>query len=185
MSIRLVCYAPIDAWVEEAFEGPVAVAEEQVIVRLRSPELDRKLQITEVLLAHLELASKPLYDGRVDELVSRVPKDIDILRNVISAARKFDSTIAKPLRGRAKLQTATLEQGLAHMLVMEKHISNRVEGARAQIEIAKATIQRERSILSELLASLIIRAPRPGRATTSLLRGQFVGKGDVCGELET
>lgn len=173
-------HAPVDAIVKEIAPSHSEVPSGQLLLELSSPELDRFDRIVACFRKALEIAERPLIDGRADDLLADIPNQIA----AVQAVADMNNVKPHPASGSYAIAREEALKQIRILQITQKHAPKRISDAKEILRIAKAQLVNEQNYLQEIRSLLTISAKQLSVVRAHVARGSFVKHGEICLEIQ-
>jgi DNA repair exonuclease SbcCD ATPase subunit len=184
--------APDDVFVQElAPDGTVQV--NQVLMTLRSPNLERFQSRLTMLQKHMEIVERPLNDGRIDEAIKSLKDKAAALEaakaamdeEVAGTQWKYNhGEIADKLQvNDVVIKSASDVNIYADIILQASQADKNLQDMKERLEAAKDHLMRDVEFLDKMQKSMTIVATAQGEFTGHVMIGSFARKGHILGVL--
>ena len=184
--------APVDSIVDQLMVRSGRVAPGQLLLILRSPELDRLIFRVTAFQQHLEIAERAFQDGRVDEQIAALVSKRDDLTNAVKI-QEDRCNLVKSEHAVGKVSVLDIyTETLALSPIYRSQIDAKLAADQAEkkkqdmidkFAITKSELQNHETYLQAPKSAMTITASLDGTFNALVCVGSFVKKGHTVGEI--
>jgi hypothetical protein len=145
------------------------------------------------LKGHLEIASRPFNDGRVEEQIKVIKEKVSIAESGQVAAKQSlgywqhriqIGTAPNEEVYQAQKALAPMASSYEDAILAADKIELHVKDARDRLRLSQEQLEREQAFLEDMTKRMTVASAVAGSFFAHVLEGAFVRKGHLLGEIE-